>query len=117
MHGSSIVIRILNTARGDLTFEGIPVNGAAEAIASLGCYRGTAQPPRSSANNQEVAVDQAVKLAQLVQEFEATDAELNAVYQRARALLPEPVFVELRDTQRDWLEGRDAWATVKGFFN
>ena len=59
----------------------------------------------------------AAELEQRRQEFEVADARLNAVYQQARELLPEQVFIALRDLQREWLEGRDQRARDLASFN
>lgn len=62
------------------------------------------------AGAQETPSVRAADLAIGIQEFEAADAALNAAYQRARALLPEELFIELRASQRIWLESRDVRA-------
>lgn len=48
-----------------------------------------------------------VSLGDAKKAFEKADAELNQIYQKARAELPEYEFVELQKEQRDWLEYRD----------
>ncbi len=73
------------------------------------CLAGTALGQSDAAAADE--------LSRQVQLFETADAELNAVYQLARELLPEQVFIALRDTQREWLEGRDTRAADIGTFN
>lgn len=75
-----------------------------------------AQPPlpqaatsqTSSATNQTAPVAlAAASLDQLKAAHEARDARLNDVYQAVRAIAPEDLFIQLRDTQRSWIRYRD----------
>lgn len=72
-----------------------------------------AQQPKPTEMVRESPVDD---LAAAVREFEDADFELNRVYQELREKAANELFVELRDTQRLWLKGRDVLAEDHAHF-